>query len=335
MFEDTLVVQSAISAFNNAALAAPTFFWQAVLAMPLMAMAYFCGADFMARIGWRRDMLRQNSYMLSVAVILIWIVMFGGNYEVLRDATSVLPFVVAVVLGLCGVCMGARTRGIALPRWRGVGWRRRGMLVGGAVIVALAVMLSGMRTWWGLLMPVVTLGLGMALGRATRRDVPVPAMLMTIMMIVVTAVLMQPEFFRFGQLGNLTIVHLVAVLVFGVTAAAVVALRFVRPSSRVHRSAYIKLKWMTRFVAALGTALFVLTESVPVFLGTVVAFFVTFALSVWHEKTVDANLAVRMMAVAMMLFGGIVTLPLISALGVMIWADLPKSGTISQARFLL
>ena len=41
MFDETLVVQSAISAFNNAALVAPTFFWVGVLALPLMALAYF------------------------------------------------------------------------------------------------------------------------------------------------------------------------------------------------------------------------------------------------------------------------------------------------------
>ena len=35
MFESSMIVQSAISAFNNAALAAPAFLWWAILAVPV------------------------------------------------------------------------------------------------------------------------------------------------------------------------------------------------------------------------------------------------------------------------------------------------------------
>ena len=45
MFNDITIVQSAISAFNNYALVGPAFLWLAVLSIPLMVMAYFCGAE--------------------------------------------------------------------------------------------------------------------------------------------------------------------------------------------------------------------------------------------------------------------------------------------------
>ena len=103
MFDETLVVQSAISAFNNAALIAPTFFWVGVLALPLMALAYFYGCDFMGRIGWHKSELKRNASILTVAVTLLWLISFGGNYAVRRDGRSILPFCIAGIGFLC--CM--------------------------------------------------------------------------------------------------------------------------------------------------------------------------------------------------------------------------------------
>ena len=40
MFDDSLIVASATSAFNNVAVAAPAFFWNAVLCLPLFFGIY-------------------------------------------------------------------------------------------------------------------------------------------------------------------------------------------------------------------------------------------------------------------------------------------------------
>ena len=40
MLNDITVVQSAVSAFNNAALLAPAFLWSALLATPLFVIVY-------------------------------------------------------------------------------------------------------------------------------------------------------------------------------------------------------------------------------------------------------------------------------------------------------
>ncbi len=335
MFNDALVVQSAVSAFNNAALVAPTFFWLGLLAVPLLVMAYFCGDAFMARIGWTRANVMENSALLSVAVTLIWLIVFGGNYGVLRDMTSVLPFVVASIVFVCAVLIGRASRNIKMPAWGGRGLRGRLGRALLAVICVLFVGLSGMHTWWGVMMQCAAFVGGIVLGRSAWRMFGTIGGATFVMVATATAVLMQPEFFRFGQLGNLTIVHLVGLLAVGVFAAAAVALRNVRPMGRIHDSAFVKLKWMARFVVALALALFVLTESVPVFLGALGTMLGMFAMSVWHARAIDAKLAEYMWACGLIAFGWLATLPVIGAAGVLVLAGLPRVNLWRAVRFLL
>ena len=336
MFDETLVVQSAISAFNNAALLAPTFFWVGVLALPLMALAYFYGADFMRRIGWRANDLIRNASIFSVVVTLLWLVLFGGNYNVLRDGQSVLPFCVSAVVFICTLMLGAVSRDVPCPILRDMTWRRRLLVILGALVVAFLVGMSGLHTWWGILMQIAAFGGGFILGRMMPRvDAPV-SVCSIVVLAVSTLILMQPEFFRFGQLGALSIIHMLALLAVGGSFAAVVALAVVRSRGRVYHSAYVKLKWMMRFVAMLAVVLFVLTESVPVFLAVVAVLFIMFAMSVWHAKKVSNNLWVRFYAIMLGAFGLITTLPVISALGVMLWvaAD-SQDNRFSDSKFLL
>ncbi len=335
MFDESLVVQSAVSAFNNAALVAPTFFWLGLLAAPLMALAYFYGKDFMKRIGWRDADLEKNTGILTVAVTLLWIVAFGGNYGVLRDATSALPFGMAAVVFVCMFVMGAVSRSVRLPAWRGASWHRRGMLAAAVAAVLFFVGASGMHTWWGVLMQVAAFVCGGIAGRYSGRTPRIIPAGLIIIGAVDVLMLMQPEFFRFGQLGALTVVHMAALLAIGGLVAAVAALRNVAPRGRIHRSAYVKLKWMARFLAALGVILFVLTESVPVFLGTLAVLFGMFALSVRHAEKIPHGLDVKLWALILMLFGLITTLPLLSALGVLVWISAPSCDVYSGSKFLL
>ena len=336
MFDETLVVQSAISAFNNAALVAPTFFWVGVLALPLMALAYFYGADFMRRIGWRRPDLMQNSCVLTVAITLIWLISFGGNYDVLRDGRSVLPFCIAGVVFVCCGLLGAASRTVPLPRWRGTTLRHRAVVVAATVALAFFVGLSGVHTWWGAALQIAAFGGGLALGRTMPRYARTAIICPVVILGVTTLILMQPEFFRFGQLGALGALHMLALLAVGGAIAAALAVRYVRPAGRIHHSAYVKLKWMLRFVSMLAIGRVLLPESVPVFLGAIGGLFAMFAMSVWHANAVPKNLDVHFWAIVLGAFGLITTLPVISALGVMLWADTDAdSGKFADAKFLL
>lgn len=335
MFDESLIVQSAISAFNNAALAAPSFFWIGILTLPLMAMTYFCGGTFMERIGWHRTDINQNSATMALAVTLIWLIIFGGNYNVLRDASSVLNYLISGIIFICCLAIGAVSRGHQMPNWRTASWRKRIMMIAGAVICLALVALSGPRTILGAVIPAVAFAGGLILGRKTKRNIPMIPASLWVMFAVTVAILMQPEFFRFGQLGNLTIVHLMAIMLTGLAIVTAAALRRVHPRGKIHHSAYIKIKWMARFIVALAAVLFLLTESVPVFLGGMAAWWCMCALSIWHSNDIDQDMALRFWAVAMGLFGLITTLPVISALGVVVWTTLPQADFRAEIRRLL
>ena len=90
-----------------------------------------------------------------------------------------------------------------------------------------------------------------------------------------------------------------------------------------------------RVVCALGIALFILTEAVPGFIGTMVAVFLSFALSVWHANKVNAVLGDKMFAVALMIFGAITVMPVITAIGVLYWANTDTVKIWAETKLLL
>ncbi len=335
MFDEAIVVQSAVSAFNNAALAAPAFLWYGLLAVPLFVLVYFCGGAFLSKLGWTRNNIMSRCALATVVLTFMWFILFGGNYAVLRDGISVLPFVMAAAIFLCAFFIVSRTRKLPIPRFRDMSRRMRVMFCGATLLLMLALGLADMHAWWGPLLQIGAFVFGVLAGRCIKYKLPDMSGAILIMSVCVVAILMQPEFFRFGQLGNLTLLHMAGLMLFGVFAAAAVVLGNVNSRGRVHRSAFIKLKWMARFITALGVVLFFLTESVPIFLGTVAAFAVMFALSKWHAEKVSDTLAARFFALTMAVFGLITTMPAIVALGILYWANLPKSDFWGDAKFLL
>lgn len=328
MFNDITIVQSAISAFNNYALVGPAFLWLAVLSIPLMVMVYFCGADFLGRFGWNKENMIKRAGIWTAGLAMAWIVMFSGNYAVLRDGVSVLPFMVASIVFLGSLFLGAYSLEIKLNL------PRRVWVVGLILWVGLLAM-SNTGTWWGPLLQIGACGAGVGLGRKLHGTVRPVAGTVLITLMVVIAMLMQPEFFRFGQLGNLTPAHLLAVLLMGVFAMAVIATYNVKSAGKIHRSAYVKLKWMIRFMVALAMVLFVMTESIPLFVGMMGALFVSFAMSVWHMGALPDALAEKLFAIMLGVFGVIVSVPVITALGVVLWAVQPKTNFWADFRRLL
>lgn len=328
MFDDIVVVQSAVSAFNNAALWAPAFLWWGMLATPLFIVIYWCSGVLLNKLGWTRNNILRQVSLWTVVLTFAWIVLFGGNYNVLRDSLSVLPMMVAVIIFLSALFVSSHLRSRPLPC---MDWRKWVFVLSVVAMVGL----SDTHAWWGPLLQIGALVLGVILGRRAKSEMRVIPGVVLIVLMTTTAILMQPEFFRFGQLGNLTIVHLLAVLLLGVCAAIVIAVRNVKACGKVHRSAYVKLKWLGRVVCLLGAALFVLTEAVPVLLGTLVAICALTALSVWHVKQLNVAIADKMFAVMLGVFGLITVMPVISALGVLYWLNTDSVDFWAETKRLL
>ena len=328
MLEDIVVVQSAVSAFNNMALWTPAFLFYALLMTPLFVMVYFYGSDFVGRMGWTSNNMLARVSLTVVVFIFAWVVLFGGNYGVLRDNMSMLPILNALILFLCSLFISSHVRSVKLPL---SGWRL------GVALVILFAVVGGADThvWWGPLLQMGAVLLGGLIGVLSGAQMrPVSGAILIILTCVV-AVLMQPEYFRFGQLGNLTVVHLLTIGLLGMFAVGALIAYNVKPSGRVRAGVYVKLKWLLRVMCALCFCLFILTEAVPVYIVNLIVFAMLFALSVWHKNTMSESVARNMFGVMLFVFGVMTVMPVVSALGIVFVGKVKAVDLIRDIKALL
>ena len=339
MFDESLVVASAVSAFNNAAVVAPAFLWNAVLASPLFVAIYVFGRKFLDTTGVRPYVTGARVMFWTIILTAMWVVFMGGNYDVLRDGVSLLPFVTAAILFVTSLLVGVNTRAIKLPIWYGrrdASNRRRWLINIFVFMLAMVpVGFSDTLNWWGPILQIGAVALGLFIGRRSKIQMRTTIWALGVMLATTIGVLMQPELWRFGQLGNLTPAHLLWVLLVGMLAAAAFALDTVNPRGRIHKSAYVKLKWLVRFITVLAMILFLLTEAVPIFIGAVVMAFVLFAMSVWHSESIPGVLVNRAIALTVIAFGVLTGLVAVTAMGVLWYATLRDDSSRAGAGFLL
>ncbi|MDE6478046.1 MAG: hypothetical protein K2L94_02235, partial [Alphaproteobacteria bacterium] len=248
-----------------------------------------------------------------------------------------LPYVVATLIFVLTATVTRQLADVKIPR---IGWTQNPRwqkiwTAAAALAIIAAVALSGWPTWWGALMQGAAFVCGFITGRMMRRDIAPTFIAIMAMVVVTIAMLMQPEYFRFGQLGNLTVVHLGWLVITGAAAMATLAIRYIPSRDRIHHSAFVKLKWMMRFVTCFALVLFALTESVPVFTGLLAALFILFAMSVWHATRIPEKLGEQMWAITLMTFGVLTVMPVISALGILIWPRATRPQVWNDGRFLL
>ena len=339
MFQDNMVVNSALSAFNNAAIVAPAFFWNAILCVPLFVAIYLFGRFYGKKLGLAGFMNPERVAFWGIIMTMLWVVFMGGNYDVLRDGVSLLPWVTAGILFVSCLFIGTRTRAVPLPIWYGnarASTRRRWWInILLFAILMVPVGFSDTLHWWGPILQVGAVCAGLLIGRTRAWRLRGVLCMSALMLVATIALLMQPEFFRFGQLGNLTPIHLIGIVMTGILLAAAVATDVVPARGRIHKSAFVKLKWLVRFGTALCMVLFLLTEAVPIFIATTFMAFVLFAMSVWHRESVADSVRHKMLAMSVIMFGILVEVPTITALGLFWIAILNSDDVRPDARFLL
>ena len=98
MFNDVSIVATAVSSFNNAALYGPYFFIVGLFSIPLFLMVFLYGKDFVSRFGWTNQDIESKTCFWIVISLVLWMLLVGGNYAVIRDSISLLPVMVAGVL---------------------------------------------------------------------------------------------------------------------------------------------------------------------------------------------------------------------------------------------
>ena len=335
MFDDTMIVQSALSAFNNAALSGPAFMWYGLLTIPLFILTYKYGTKLMAEFGWNRSNISIKTTKWCCILTLIWLILFGGNYAILRDNGSLLPFIIATVVFFLSIFVGKTLRDINLPKWDTLNKGGKTLVISGTLLCLIITGLSDTHAWWGPILQIASLALGLLIGYKSKRQPQYIPTTLIVMLAITTIILMQPEFFRFGQLGNLGPVHLAGILLMGLSIVATFALRYVKPSNKINDSAYTKIKWLCRVLMLLCVVLFILTESVPMFAITLGGAFIMFSISIRHLKMMPAHLGHEMFGLALILFGLITTMPVLSCLGILEYLSVPHKGLNQDFGFLL
>jgi hypothetical protein len=331
MLNDVFIATTAVSSFNNAALLNPLFFSAAVLALPLFFMVYFYGRDFVTRFGWNNQNFEPKTEFWLTSFLAFWVLLFGGNYAVIRDSMSSLSLGLGIVLFLLFIVISntmVRLKYLEILRNSKLKW---------AIILAvfLAAVCSGIMTWWGILLQISAILCGAIVGCRLKTNRSWLSMTVVIFAMMTTLILMQPEYFRFGQLGHLTLIHLIGIVSTGFFAITTLTTKYTNARSKIYQSAFIKLKWLLRIIALLAVVLFVSTESVPVFIGLLGAVGLLEALSIYHDKKFSDTMFKQSWAMMMICFGIIIICPVISALGIVYLTFIPNKVSVRDFMRLL
>ena len=312
MFDEFSIASTAISSFNNAALANPLFFASALLMLPLFFIVCLYGNDFVSKIlRWNKGEIENKIGFFSLAVLMIWLLIFGGNYAVIRDGISLLPSMIAIVLFVLTIILTQQC--IKQKYTSKIHDKKTEIFILGILLILGGF--SAMHTWFGVLLQLSALLCGIIIGSRITKQIALTPAIPCLFGFVTILILMQPEYFRFGQLGNLTFIHLAAILLTGFFAITSLVTRYTNARSKIYESAYIKLKWLFRIVSFLALVLFVSTESVPVFVGLLTSLSLLEMLTIYHGQTKLEKVSKKSWALLLVCFGIITICPVITSLG--------------------
>ena len=312
MLDNISIVATAVSSFNNAALYGPYFFVVALFSIPLFLMVFLYGRDLVSKIGWNNSDFEPKIGFWSVVTLVIWLLLIGGNYAVIRDSISLLPVIISMILFGSMVFITNRLKKLNYLK-KTYDKKLRWFVF---FLLLILTAFSAMPTWWGILLQVSAVLCGMIVGDRLHKNISDVLTSLVVLGITTILLLMQPEYFRFGQLGNLTFIHLLALLLTGFFCVTAFVAKYTKAREKIYKSAYVKLKWLFRILSALALILFVLTESVPVFVGLMVVCALSEALTIYHGKTFMGHVFKQSWALLMISFGIITICPLISMLGI-------------------
>ena len=331
MFNDTAIVATAISSFNNAALYGPYFFVVALFSLPLFFMVFLYGRDFVSRFGLNGPDFESKIGFWGVVSLVLWLLLIGGNYAVIRDSISLLPVMIALVL--FGSVVFVTNRLKKLNYLKKIYDKKSRWFVFGLLLILAGF--SAMPNWWGILLQLSAVVCGMIVGDRLHKNISDVLASLIVFGTTTILLLMQPEYFRFGQLGNLTFIHVLALLLCGFFCVTTLAAGYVKAKSKIYNSAYIKLKWLFRIMSLLALILFVLTESVPVFVGLLLCCMMNEMLTIYHSKVFPEHIFKQSFACILICFGIMIICPLITVFGIVYLLSLPNKIKIKDFTGLL
>ncbi len=323
MLEESTVVQSAISSFNNMALFGPDFFWSAVLALPIFAIFWIMGNEIVARFMPNESKRRENISIVIISAITIWILSHGA-FGVLRDQSWV-PVLSALVIFVCTTFITRRVAKLELKSFvKNEKWQKRNRWILPLSVIILTG-LTGEPTWMGFALNAVASGIGilsgLAMNKMKKQEYDSIFVIASLVTVITFAVAMQPEFFRFGQMGQLTITHIFALALFFKIASLYFITHWFKPRGKLSVGYYKKIMLISRLFQIITILLFVFTESalaLGLFFAT--SLFSAF-ISVRHlpENSNLKNTETGLWNLIIGIFGIIINVPLFVCIAIVLW----------------
>lgn len=292
MFDPTLVVQSAISSFNNIALRSPDFFWSALLCLPVFVVFWVFAPQISARFLPDSKKRLKTIATWGIAFIAVWL-FSHESFNALRDGVSLgISALTAVCVFVLALFAGWKIPPISNFVKIKEKWRNKIDIVTPVIIAAL-VGFCAWGTWQTILVQFIAALFGFYSGRLmiwrNRRQMDSYWMVIGLIAILTFGLVMQPEFFRFGQLGHLTILHIFFLTAALVASTSCIMMRLVRPTGWLRKSWYTRLMWLARSFCILIFVLFVLTESALAFAALAAFAIAQEFIAIRHRPETDAN----------------------------------------------
>jgi len=343
MFENQVIVSSAISTFNNAALWEPGFLWTAILALPLFVLGWIMSPQIIDRflpVAKTRD---AKIALPIVAILFVWVFAYG-NFEVLRDGTSLIGILNAVILWLGAMYLSRRyyESNFRLSQFAKSKKLKRVLdLFAAPAVVAIAGIFAYGAGRDEFILQTGAVAIGILAGyilnwrKTHERD---PKTLIAAMMLLGSmCLIMQPEFFRFGQMANLSLIHLLFLCGAAVALGLYFALAFTRPRGWFPVAYYNRSKILMRTGLLFVLALLLITESAPVYATFFIAVMVVAILGALHSKNEEhvKKTKPEIWLASVALFGILASLPALTFIAIVMWRQASRDGFLGRIGQLL
>jgi len=320
------IVTSAISSFSNQALHGASFFWLSFIMLPIFIAAYYMAPMILSEFFQNKKKRNHSFAAIAEISLAAWLILNHGNWDVVRDGIGFLPYIISVVV-FFSVRNAMSRLYIINPKIPAV-WRQLGCARVWAkfAFIGIAAGMAALSAAGGLplaSMQISAVMFGISAGYFTRREVSIYGWTSFLFMTVSVAILMQPEFFRFAQLGRMSPLHLSAVAAALILAPMIFILRHSVAAHFIKDNHYKYIKWFLRFCLLLMMILYVLTESVPILIGLAGAVLVVTFLAAKHATrgTNLTSIGDNLWAVMLIIFGVMTIMPTITIAGILCWQN--------------
>ncbi|MDR2686036.1 MAG: hypothetical protein LBB23_04695 [Rickettsiales bacterium] len=343
------VLGTAASTFNNSALASPWFLQSAALAIPVFIAVWLASDAIIGRIMPDAKKRPLSSKVWIFISFVLWAAFGVGNFAALREPASMVEVLVPAVLFLSawGAAHSAVQLG-SVPATR-LGRAQRVALIAG---ILLLVGFAGARNLSGMFLPIAGIAGGFIGGfysarysgalKSFTQGYPIISS-GVVMLLSASCILMQPELFRFGQLGNLDASQLMGLGFVAVSApmAAVLTMmaRVKRARGFLGEVAHGRVMWLMRLIVLLCAILFFITESIVTFLILAASAIPYAMVSGGHQPYAEARavntFAFDVWCITLFVFGLVAGSFASAFLGVILWRSIPHKGHMEFADKLL